>query len=584
MTSNDLVTRDEGEEASSAAVALATITLPIVRAPRMRRSPSARRLPSWRQDPWFLGLMLVAFCASVASIWSAYATHTILLYGDAHSHLLIARRIFDAARPGLAQLGNVWLPLPHLIMIPLAWNDFLWRSGLAGSLSSMVCYLIAVCYVYFTAQRLIWNNSAAFIGTLVFALNPNILYLQSTPLSEPALFATLAASSYYLIAWAQDERLLDLALTALSLFLSTISRYDGWALYLAVLACVALITWSKRKGYGDQVAYLSTVGTLGGVGIFLWFIWNWIIFGSPTDFLNGPFSSSQQTKSFIAKGYAATYHNLWMSLWTYSAASAESIGPAIFALGVAAVVAFFAARRISPEALAALTLLVPFAFYVVAFYTGQDVMYVPHANTPPYFFYNARFGAEMAAPAAVFIATLTDWVATRLPLGNILLMLAIGAQLVTTSWGGVISLQDGQYGLSCYPGHPVVAYLAEHYNGGKVLVDLYHTQIDFSSSGIPFRNEIYEGDQSLWNQALIAPAQYADWVIVLKGDMVSQHINIHSSSFLQQYVLVAQDNVQGATAVQLFHRRGLPPLPNRPLPGDVITPYLACDAAKGIAP
>ena len=50
--------------------------------------------------------------------------------------------------PGLAQLGNVWLPLPHLLMAPFAQNDFLWRTGLAGTLTSMPCYLIASIYVF----------------------------------------------------------------------------------------------------------------------------------------------------------------------------------------------------------------------------------------------------------------------------------------------------------------------------------------------------------------------------------------------------------------------------------------------------
>ena len=583
MRNRYLMVHETGEEVSPAAIAFATITLRIVRAPRLRR-PAPWRRPAWSRDGWFIGLMLVALCASIGSIWSAYATHSILLYADAHSHLLIARRVFDNASPGLAQLGNIWLPLPHIIMMPLAWNDFLWRSGLAGSLSSMVCYLIAVCYVYFTAQRLTWNSAACFLGTLVFALNPNILYLQSTPLSEPALFATLAASSYYLIAWAQDERLLQLALAALSLFLSTLSRYDGWALYLAVLVGVALITWSKRQSLGGQGAHLAVVGTLGGFGILLWFIWNWVIFGSPIDFLKGPFSSAQQTKSYIAHGAAITYQNLWMSIYTYTVASAESIGPVILVLGVVAVIVFVREHRFSPESLATLTLLVPFTFYVVAFYAGQDVMFVPDANHAPYYLFNARFGAEMAAPAAVFIATLTDWITTRLPVGHMLLTLVICAQLVVTSWGGVISLQDGQFGMSCYPSHPVIAYLAQHYNGGRILIDLYRTSLDLSVANVPFRNEIYEGDHPAWEQALSRPAGSADWVIVSKGDIVSQHISADGVAFYSVYVLVAEEHVAGAPVIRLFHRRGLPPLPNRPLPSDVLTPYLACDAAKGNTP
>ena len=64
----------------------------------------------------------------------------------------------------MAQLGDVWLPLSHIIMVPLAWNDFLWRTGLAGTLTSMPCYLIASIYVFLTARRLTRDSRASLIG------------------------------------------------------------------------------------------------------------------------------------------------------------------------------------------------------------------------------------------------------------------------------------------------------------------------------------------------------------------------------------------------------------------------------------
>src|ERR1700736_3338178 len=42
--------------------------------------------------------------------------HTIA-YDDAKSHMLIARRVFSADTPGAGQLGGVWLPLPHILML-----------------------------------------------------------------------------------------------------------------------------------------------------------------------------------------------------------------------------------------------------------------------------------------------------------------------------------------------------------------------------------------------------------------------------------------------------------------------------------
>lgn len=557
-----------------------TMTLPVLPVMKETKRRRGRGRARWYSDRWLLALVICASCASVgAAVW-AYQTQSILLYGDAHSHLLIARRVFDNVYPGLAQLGDVWLPLPHLIMLPLAWNDFLWRTGLAGTLSSMPCYLIASVYVFLTARRLTHDSRASFIGAMVFVLNPNILYLQATPLSEPVLFATLAAASYYFVAWAQDDQLHDLIYAALATLLATAARYDGWALFLAMVAMLVIICWRKGFPREKTLAYTLLFGSLGGVGILLWFLWNLVIFGSPRAFLSGSFSSQAQTQSFIRNGLADTYHNLWQSLRTYSLATAESIGPVLFILGVFAVILFLIRSRLSADALAAMTILVPFAFYIAAFFLGQDVMYIPYANHPPYYaFYNARFGAEMTAPAAIFIAILVEFARRWLPLTQIVLFVTIVCQCVVISWGGVISLQDGQVGLSCNVSHPIVALLAQHYDGGRILIDEYHSQIDLSSSNVAFHNEIYEGDGAVWNAALSDPSAYVNWLIVVPHDLVSQHVEMKSATFKREFTLVAEDSPTGA---KLWRRIGAPPLPNHPLPDDVVTPYIACNRAKGM--
>ncbi len=283
-----------------------------------------------------------------------------------------------------------------------------------------------------------------------------------------------------------------------------------------------------------MLADVILFATLGGIGIILWFVWNLVIFGSPTAFLSGSFSSQAQTEAFIQGGFADTYHNLWETLRYYSIAAAESIGPVLFALGTLAVVYFLIRRRLSNDALAATTILIPFAFYSVAFFLGQDVMYVPHATHPPYFMYNARFGAEMAAPAAVFMATLVEPARRWLLRAEVPLTLVIIAQSVLISWGGVISLQDGQTGASCYPGQRIVAYLAQHYDGGRILIDEYHTQMDLSPANIAFRDEIYEGDGAVWAKALQTPSKYVEWIIVAPDDLISQQIDTQSLAFRRE--------------------------------------------------
>ncbi len=80
-----------------------------------------------------LSAAAVALCSS--------ARATLLYYGDAEAHLNIARRIVDSRTPGCDQIGTVWLPLPHLLMLPFVRNDWLWRSGLAGAIPSAICFV-----------------------------------------------------------------------------------------------------------------------------------------------------------------------------------------------------------------------------------------------------------------------------------------------------------------------------------------------------------------------------------------------------------------------------------------------------------
>src|SRR5438093_8020754 len=69
---------------------------------------------------------------------------------DAIAHVNKARGLFDNIQPGLRQLGTVWLPLPHLLMAPLAAIDPFWRSGAAGSLLSIVCFIGTSIFLFLT--------------------------------------------------------------------------------------------------------------------------------------------------------------------------------------------------------------------------------------------------------------------------------------------------------------------------------------------------------------------------------------------------------------------------------------------------
>src|SRR5262249_6084794 len=113
-----------------------------VTGPAPARSLTARSVP--RHSGWAtLAVLGVALALGVAAYLHFSANGEAIAYGDAKSHLLIARRVLFADTPGAGQLGGVWLPLPHLLMLPLAWSDRAYYTGLAGSAVMMACYVLA---------------------------------------------------------------------------------------------------------------------------------------------------------------------------------------------------------------------------------------------------------------------------------------------------------------------------------------------------------------------------------------------------------------------------------------------------------
>src|SRR6478609_7107839 len=149
-------------------------------------------------------IALGATAVSIAAFVYFFRQGVVVGYGDAASHLQIARRVIDSPTAGFAQLGSVWLPLQHLLMLPLVWITPLFYTGIAGSVVSMASYVIACVFLYKIVQGLTdGNRLAAIAGTLIFALNPNVLYMQSIPMTELLFFATTAATVYYMQAWIQ---------------------------------------------------------------------------------------------------------------------------------------------------------------------------------------------------------------------------------------------------------------------------------------------------------------------------------------------------------------------------------------------
>src|SRR5205085_8729657 len=86
--------------------------------------------------------------------------------------------------------------LPHLLMAPLAARTALWKSGIAGVIPSAICFVVAGSFLFAAARRVFASDAAGAVAVALFALNPNVLYLQSIPMSEPVFWAAQMAILY----------------------------------------------------------------------------------------------------------------------------------------------------------------------------------------------------------------------------------------------------------------------------------------------------------------------------------------------------------------------------------------------------
>lgn len=348
---------------------------------------------------------------------------------DGQARLMIARRVVDSLHPGLAQLGVVWPPIPQIFMLPFIWNGFLYSSGIAGAVVSMASYVVAVVFLYKLVVSVSEDRTAGLIGAIAFS-SPNILYMQSVPMSEMSFIAFFVMSVYFLMRWVQDvEKLQLLFFTALSVLLATLTRYEGWVLFCAVAVVIVYTCWRNHFSYAKTEGYFVFFATLALFGISLWFIWGQLIFGDFLYFFSRGFSANAQLQSMLEQipPSQKTGGNLLFSLLVYGRTTLDNVGWITTALGCAGIIYLFFARRPSEQKLVALTLLFPFVFYVLSLFAETHVI-IQHPAIMDGSYANLRLGVLML-PAAGFFTGFLSYKKRNLVKAVIVLLIIISAMV-----------------------------------------------------------------------------------------------------------------------------------------------------------
>ena len=527
----------------------------------------ARWLRAHLTDEW-----LVVLLAAILSItfFRWYAAHGLTVaFNDARSREMIARRVLMSRTPGLAQLGSTWLPLPGLLMFPLIWNDTLFRDGLAGSFPAMAAYVIAGLFMYRSARLVTDSRPAGWVAAGVLLLNPDVLYMQGTPMSELPSLSAFVVAVYYALRLMRTYHALDVVKCGAAVAAGTLIRYENWVLGMALIPILAFAAW-RRRGYELAEAWTILYSLLAFAGCAAWILYNTVIFHDPL--LSFFYGQSDHTYYANTPGYLLpARHHAGVALKMYGLTVADTVGWAIVAMAALGFVLFLWRNHRRLTALPAYVTLLPFGFYWLVLYMGVNTESLPQLDTGPY--YNVRFGLLMIPALALFsgyVLTAGQATARRVLLGAaVAVILVVSAMSSVTGTSLVLREALNGYGGDTRQTDQVAAqWLSTHYHGGNIL----YTYVNdpslmfylLTEYGFPDRAFITDANGAQFTRALAEPQRWVTWIVINNGLGNSQDplwTALHRNSAWRRYFVLRgtfpwHHSAAGYNGtVQLFERR-----------------------------
>jgi hypothetical protein len=431
-----------------------------------------------------------------------------LSHYDAKGHLVVARRILDGINPGWVQIGAVWLPLPHLLnMIPVQ-VDAWYRTGLSGVVMSVLASGLTAGLLFRLVHVHTASAFAALTAAIVFAANPDVLYLQSTPMTEPLLLL-LVTASVWAVGRAVGPQPAEGAgrVAGICVAAACLTRYEAWPVTGALLSLAVLAPWRQGRPFSEALRRVGAIAVYPA----------WAI------------------AAFLVLSRAST--GAWFTTSGFFVPENIATGRPLKAL----LSAWWGAHELTSYALASLALAgMVWALGVAVFSRGRNAIVLPLA-----------LAAAGALPAYAFFSGHPFRIRYMVPLVPVVglgLGLLVGLArgrwrmlVATLAWAAILTgprplsttapmVLEAQWDVPHrHAREAVTAYLRQHWDHEMVLASmgsLAHYMQELSAEGFRIRDFLHEGNGFIWDAALENPGAHVRWVLVEEqsegGDMLAQ--------------------------------------------------------------
>jgi hypothetical protein len=464
-------------------------------------------------------------------------------------------------------------------MLPLVQKMSLWQSGLAGAWPSLACYILSVVGLYRLCRRML-KPRWAFVAIAFYAVNPNLLYLSTTAMTEPLFLAELIWITLITIEAVEAIRAAQKSraarnLIGLGLLISAavFTRYDGWVLGAAAWCIAAWHLWRAREIRRQLILPFGILTILAISGPLLWLWYNQHFYHDPLDFMRGPYSApaiEKRTSPPGSKHYRGWHNPGWALLFYTRTAQVDAAAweTGFVLMGVALLGLWVALRQRLHRASLLLWLPLPFYVYSVAY--GSVPIFIPQLY--PHSYYNARYGMELLPALAVFasiaVAALESrWMASPLQArrGRLLYPIALALAVLnplamifgTTVCQQIVHLvrhrRSTVFAIYSPPlvlkeaivnsttrvpfERNIALFLDELPPGSTILMQESDHIGALQDAGIPLRQTINETDWDSWHAALQDPAGHAAFIVAFEGDAVAKAVAEHPDGLLEVTII-----------------------------------------------
>jgi hypothetical protein len=431
----------------------------------------------------------------------------------------------DSLTPGWQQIGAVWLPLPHVMnMIPVQ-LDWCYRTGASGVAISIASMAMAAWALSSLVVRTTGSTIGAVTAAALLMLNPDVLYLQSTPMTEPMLFGTTMMGIALTASWLDGGARGWPSAAGAAIVAGCMTRYEAWPITAAIVAFAGIVMLRRGASWRDALAGCARLCLYPAVAMLIfvansrWTVGAW--------FVSGGF--------FVPENVEALGHPM---------AALDQVREGLYRMSGSALVwsgyagaALVCLAYVRDRGRASLALLLALA-------GAAALPWYAYVQGHPFRIrYDVPLVAACAALAGAGIGLL--WRRARLVAAAVVIAsTTFQAHPLDRSAPMVVEAQRDAANMAGR--QAVTKYLVEHYDGSAIMMSmgsLGHYMQDLSEAGFGIHDFLHEGNGEIWRFAMLNPSGMTGWIAIEEraegGDALCEEAR-HNARFLSGYVRVAE--------------------------------------------